>query len=155
MRGVRTALQGVLFTLAAALLAACALAPHLQTPQLALVRVQLQGSDLWTQHLLLRIRVDNPNDRELSVRSIEFTLEVEGQQLASGESAASFVVPARGSTEFDTNVSANLAGTLMTLLARGGGVPQSVTYRLAGKVSLAGGLLRTLPFEQEGTVKLQ
>lgn len=139
---------------AAVLLSACALAPKFQTPQLTVVGVQLQGSDLWSQHLKVRIRVDNPNDRELPVSSVEFTLEVEGQQLANGVSAASFVVPAHGQAEFDTNVSANLAGALLTLLARNGSA-QSVAYRMAGKVELSGGLLRSIPFEERGTVNLQ
>jgi LEA14-like dessication related protein len=97
----------------------------------------------------------NPNDRDLPVDSIEFTLEVEGQQLASGESAASFVVPARGEADFDTNVTANMAGALLSLLARNGGAPQSVAYRMSGKVSLSGGLLRSIPFDERGTVRLQ
>ena len=97
----------------------------------------------------------NPNDRDLPVSSIEFTLEVEGQQLANGESAASFVVPARGEAEFDTNVTANVAGALVSLMARNGGAPQSVAYRMSGKVSLSGGLLRSIPFDERGTVKLQ
>jgi LEA14-like dessication related protein len=140
--------------LAAALLAACALTEHLQTPQLTVVGVQLLGADLWTQHLQLRIRVDNPNDRELPVNSITFTLEVADQQLASGETAAGFVVPARGSAQFDTNVTANFAGALLALLPHGS-QPQSVAYRLSGKVSLSGVLLRSIPFEQSGTFSLQ
>jgi LEA14-like dessication related protein len=140
---------------AALLLCACVLAPKFETPQLTVVGVQLQGGDLFTQRMRVRIHVMNPNERELPVSSIEFTLEVEGQQLASGESAASFVVPAHGEAEFDTNVTANVAGALLTLLARNGGAPQTVAYRLAGKVSLSGGLLRSIPFDEHGSVRLQ
>jgi len=140
---------------AALLLSACVLAPTFETPQLTVVGVQLQGGDLFTQHMKVRIHVVNPNDRDLPVSSIEFTLEVEGQQLANGESAASFVVPARGEAEFDTNVTANVAGALVSLMARNGGAPQSVAYRMSGKVSLSGGLLRSIPFDERGTVKLQ
>jgi LEA14-like dessication related protein len=140
---------------AALLLSACVLAPKFETPQLTVVGVQLQGGDLFTQHVKVRIHVVNPNDRDLPVSSIEFTLEVEGQQLANGESAASFLVPARGEAEFDTNVTANVAGALLSLVARNGGAPQSVAYRMSGKVSLSGGFLRAIPFDERGTVKLQ
>jgi LEA14-like dessication related protein len=151
-RGIRIPATAFAATL---LVSACVLAPKFQTPQLTLVGVQLQGGDLFAQHMKVRIHVVNPNDRDLPVDSIEFTLEVEGQQLASGESAASFVVPARGEADFDTNVTANMAGALLSLLARNGGAPQSVAYRMSGKVSLSGGLLRSIPFDERGTVRLQ
>jgi LEA14-like dessication related protein len=139
---------------AAVLLAACALTKF-ETPKLTVIGVQLISADLWTQHLKVRIRVDNPNERALPVSAIEFTLEVEGQPFASGASASSFVVPAMGEAEFDTNVSANLAGTLLGLLLRGGDATQSVAYHLSGKLSLSQGLLRSIPFEQRGAFSLQ
>lgn len=138
------------------LLGGCALTPKLTPPTLTVVDVQLQGSDLWEQHLKVRMHVQNPNDRALPIKGLQYTLEVEGQQFASGESAASFIVPARGEAEFDMNVTTNLAGTLLKLLARGSDtLSQSVAYRLTGKVSLSEGLLRSLPFDERGEFKLQ
>jgi LEA14-like dessication related protein len=142
--------------LVAALLSACALAPKLETPRLSVAEVQIVSSDLWEQHLRVRLRVQNPNDRALAVKGLEYTLDVEGQPFASGVSAASFSVPALGEAEFDMNVTTNLAGTLLRLLARGpDALGQSVSYRLAGKVSLSQGLLRSIPFEERGTFRLQ
>ena len=80
------------------------------------------------------MHVDNPNDRTLPVAGIDYSLEVEGQQLASGESAASFVVPALGSAEFDMNVTTNMAGAVIRLLSHGADA-QSVAYHLTGKTS--------------------
>jgi LEA14-like dessication related protein len=140
----------------ALLLGGCALTPKLTPPTLTVVDVQLQGSDLWEQHLKVRMHVQNPNDRALPIKGLEYTLQVEGQQFASGESAASFIVPARGEAQFDMNVTTNLAGTLLKLLARGSDTrSQSVAYRLTGKVSLSEGLLRSLPFDERGEFKLQ
>ena len=138
----------------ALLAAACALAPKLATPQLTIVGVQVVGSDLLAQRLKVRLHVQNPNDVTLPVAGLEYTLEVDGQPLATGESAASFVVPARGAAEFDMNVTTNVAGALIRLLARGADA-QSASYRLAGKISLSSGWLRSIPFEEHGTFKLQ
>ena len=141
---------------AAFLLAACALTSNFTPPRLSVVDVQIQSSDLWEQRLKVRMRVQNPNDRRLPVKGLEYTLEVEGQQFASGESAASFVVPAMGEAEFDMNVTTNLAGTLIKLLGRGSALRgQSVAYRLAGKIALSEGLMRSIPFEERGTFTLQ
>ena len=140
----------------ALVLTACALAPKLEPPRLSIVGVQIVSGDLFTQRLKVRVHVQNPNDRVLPVKGLEYTIEVEGEQFASGESAASFEVPALGEAEFDMNVTTNLAGALLKLLARGpNALGQDVSYRLAGKVSLSEGLFRTIPFEARGTFKLQ
>jgi LEA14-like dessication related protein len=139
--------------LAAALLGGCVLAPQYAAPQLSVADVQLLSGDLWQQRLKVRMHVHNPNDRALPVQGIVYTLEVEGQPFASGESAASFIVPALGEADFDMNVTTNLAGTFMNLLSRGADA-KSLSYHLSGKVSLSQGFLRSLPFEQRGTFKL-
>jgi LEA14-like dessication related protein len=139
----------------ALLIAGCALAPKFTTPTLTIVGVQMGGSDLLAQRLKVRVHVHNPNDRTLPVKAITYTLEIEGEPFATGESAASFVVPALGEAEFDMNVTANMAGTLIRLLARGPEALQSVSYHLSGKVSLSQGWLQSIPFEQRGTFRLQ
>jgi LEA14-like dessication related protein len=142
--------------LAAMLLAGCALTPKFTPPRLSVVNVQLEGGDLWEQRLKVRLHVENPNNRPLPVKGLEYTLVVGGQQLARGVSAASFIVPAMGESEFDTNVTTNLAGTLLKLLGRGpDALGQSVEYHLTGKVSLSAGLVRSIPFDERGSVRLQ
>jgi LEA14-like dessication related protein len=133
-----------------------ACAPQLERPTLSIASVAVVSGDLWQQRLKVRVHVQNPNDRALAVKAIEYTIEVEGQQFASGESDAPFSVPARGESEFDMNVTTNLAGTLLKLFARGPERQgQSVAYLITGKLSLSEGLLRSIPFEQQGTFTLQ
>ena len=130
--------------------------PRLETPKLSVVNVEIQKSTLWAQQLRVRMHVQNPNERALPIKGLTYVLEVNGQEFAHGESAASFVVPALGEAEFDMNVTANLAGTLITMLGHGSdSLGQSVAYHLSGKVSLSEGILRSLPFDEHGTFKLQ
>ena len=139
-----------------ALLAACALRPPLETPRLSVSEVDLLGGDLWQQRLRVRLHVQNPNDRSLAVKELEYTLEVEDQPLASGTSEASFTVPALGETDFDMSVTTHLAGTLLRLLARGpDALAQGVAYRLAGRLTLSQGWIRSIPFEQRGNFTLR
>ena len=133
----------------------CALAPKLTTPTLTIVGVKLEGSDLLAQRLKVRVHVQNPNDRTLPIKGIEYTLDVDGQPFATGDSAGGFVVPALGEAEFDMNVTTNMAGTLVRLLARPSDARASVPYRLTGKISLSQGWLQSIPFEQHGTFSLQ
>lgn len=153
MRAITRCATGLII---AAVLVACALAPKLEPPKLSIVGVQIVSADLFTQRLKVRVHVQNPNDRALPVKGLEYTIEVEGEQFASGESAASFEVPALGEAEFDMNVTTNLAGAVVKLLARGpNALGQEVSYRLSGKVSLSEGLFRSIPFDERGTFKLQ
>ena len=135
-------------------LAGCSLfVPKLQTPHLSVVRVELQKGALWQQKLKVRMHVDNPNDRELPIKGITYTLDVNGQEFAHGESAASFGVPALGEADFDMNMTANMAGTIISLLSHG--TDANVEYHLVGRISLSEGLLRSVPFDQHGTFRLQ
>jgi hypothetical protein len=55
-------------------------------------------------------------------------------------------------------VTANLAGTVLKLAERarkGGGTPRELEYRLHGEVKLERGLLRTVPFDEKGTLPLR
>jgi LEA14-like dessication related protein len=143
------------FVLALAL-AGCALRPHFETPQLSLIGVQVVSSELWQQRLKVRLRVQNPNAVALSVTGIEYTLDIAGQQVASGVSDASFVVPALGEAQFDTNLTTNMVGALLQLVGRGpDSLANGVDYRLTGKISLASGWLRSVPFDERGNFKPQ
>lgn len=136
-------------------LAGCSsLLPKLEAPRLSIVKVELLKSDLLQQQLRVRMRVQNPNDRTLPVRSIEYSIEVAGEEFAHGDSDRNFVVPALGETEFDVNVTVN-AASLLLRLAGGGGRNRELNYRLVGTVKLSSGLLRSIPFEQKGVLPLK
>jgi len=145
--------------LLAALLSGCgALGPRLEAPKLAVANVELVRGDLFEQRLRARMRVQNPNDRELRVRGITYTIELGGEELGRGLSGSSFVVPAKGEAEFDMLVTANLAGTLLKLLERarqGGGAPAAISYELRGEVKLDNAFPRTVPFKEKGQLPLR
>ena len=82
-----------------------------------------------------------------------YEVELSGKAFAHGESLGNFQIPARGQTEFDVNVTANAAGALLRLLTSGD--QENAQYRLTGKVQLSSGLLRSIPFDHTGTLKLR
>ena len=96
----------------------------------------------------------NPNDRALPIRSLEYTVEVDGQEFASGASVDSFVVPPLGEAEFDVSGTTDLANGLIGLLGHAGSGKNEVGCRLVGKVSLSEGFVRTVPFDERGLFRL-
>ncbi len=132
-------------------LAACsALVPKLETPALRVTNVALLSGDSKAQQLRLTIQVDNPNARQLAVRSIDYRLALGGQEVAQGATTAAFTVPALGQSNFDLDVNIDVLRAL-TLFA-GNMKADTLPYRVTGTVRLAEGALRTLPFAADGTV---
>lgn len=133
------------------------LAPKLEPPKLTVVGVSLVKGDLLEQRFRARLRVSNPNDRAIAVRSVSYTLEIGGEELGRGLSGSAFEIPALGEAEFDMNVTVDFAGTVLRLLdrARGKGMPDALRYRLRGEVKLARGFARTIPFDESGSLSLR
>lgn len=135
-------------------LASCAALPKFEAPQLSVISMKVQSADIFSQRLLVRMRVMNPNARELPIKGIEYRIEVNDAELAHGLTDTAFVVPAMGEAEFDVNVTANLASALTKFLTRKSG-QDTLDYRLIGSVALSSGFLRRIPFDERGSVKLK
>jgi LEA14-like dessication related protein len=136
------------------LFAGCAALPKLESPKVSVVSLKMAGGDIFSQRVQVRMRVFNPNTRELPISGITYNIEVNDAELGNGATAAPFTVPAMGEAEFDMNITANLAGALVKLLSRRNS-SEAIDYRLRGNVSLSSGFLRRIPFDERGSVKLK
>ena len=92
--------------------AGCAALPKYETPKLSLVALKMQGGDFFSQRLQVRVRVFNPNARELPISGIAYRIEINDTEIGNGSTAAPFTVPAMGEVEFDMQITANLVGAL-------------------------------------------
>jgi LEA14-like dessication related protein len=146
--------RGALVVLACLPLAGCAGLSKLEAPKLSVISMKMQSADIFSQRLQIRMRVLNPNARELPIKGIEYRIEVNDAELAQGLSDTPFVVPAMGEAEFDVQVTANLASALAKFLSRKSG-QDTLDYRLIGSVALSSGFLRRIPFDERGSVKLK
>lgn len=139
-----------------ALVAACSLvAPHFDKPEVSVASIALVGGNFRQQNFLVKLNVRNPNDRALPVTSLHIEMAVAGEQVASGVSARSFVVPAHGDTQFDMNISANMGLALLKLAARKEQHAQTLEYDMTGGATIDLPLLREVPFHQTGALPLQ
>jgi LEA14-like dessication related protein len=129
------------------------LGPKLETPRLMIVSVAMTSADIFSQQFLVRMNVQNPNDRELTVKGIDYRLFLEGDSFAEGVSNAGFVLPALGESEFDLTVRTNFVSSIGRLLTRLNGRDQ-VEYVIEGKVFTDLGMIRKIPFRESGSVKL-
>lgn len=147
---LRTVLLAALF----AVLAACAaLAPKLETPKVSLLGVQMTSGDMFSQRFRVRVKIENPNDLEVPVQSLDYTMFLMGDRFGEGASEQSFVLPARGEAEFDMMITTDFVSALGRLVSRmGGNKLENVEYEINGKLHLAKGFVRTIPFDHKGLV---
>ncbi len=140
--------------LAALALAGCAAIPaNFETPEVSFVSLRAVEASLFEQRLEVRMKVRNPNDLELPVNGLDVDVELADEPFAHGVSVREFVVPAKGEAEFDMLVTAN-AATALLKIASEGRKSDAIDYRLKGKLSTRLGLLRSIPFEEAGTLPI-
>lgn len=146
-------MRNMLLCLAASLaLAGCSALPiNLETPEVSVVGIRGLEASFFEQRLEVRMLVKNPNAVELPVHGLDVDVELADEPFAKGVSAREFVVPANGEAEFDMIVTANAANAILKILDSGGQHGE-IGYKLKGRLSTKLGLLRSIPFEESGTL---
>jgi LEA14-like dessication related protein len=91
--------------------------------------------------------------RQIAVRSIDYRVALADQDFASGTTAEPFTVPALGDSQFELNVTADIDKAIRLAAQRM--VTGELPYRVTGRVRLAEGALRTLPFTSSGNLSLR
>jgi LEA14-like dessication related protein len=127
--------------------------PKLEAPELAIVSIGMMSADIFNQQFRVRLHVQNPNDREIPVKGLDYKLFLEGDSFAEGISEKPFVIPALGETEFDLTVRTNFVSSIGRLVSRLNG-RTTVHYVLEGKVLTDLGFFNKIPFSESGTVDL-
>jgi len=142
--------------LALTLLAGCStFGDELESPELSLVGIQMLSTDMFAQKFRVRVLVKNPNELEIPIRGIDYTIILMGDSFAEGVSNDSFLLPAKGEAEFDMVITTNFVSSFGRLLSRvGGGKLQDLQYEITGKVLVDKGMIRKIPFSHQGTVDI-
>jgi LEA14-like dessication related protein len=136
------------------MLSAC-VSTKLKAPKLSIVNVGMVSADVFNQQFRIRLHVQNPNDRELPIKAIEYELFLQGDSFAEGVSDQPFIVPAQGDAEFDTVVRTNFMSSVGRLLSKlNANEAGMVQYTFVGHVQLTKGMLRKIPFSEQGMVDL-
>jgi LEA14-like dessication related protein len=136
-------------------LSACALVhPHFEQPTVRVVAIQLRGGNLLQQTFAVKLNVQNPNDRALPVRELDFSLKLEGLDFASGLSEQAFSVPAHGDADFDMNISTNLALAVLKLADKRQQHADALSYELSGTARIDLPFTKQIAFHQDGSLPL-
>ena len=144
-----------LFITWAVCLAACSLmAPKFERPTLSVIGIEMVSGNLLQQNFRVKFNIQNPNDRAVPVSGLHASLSVGGEHIAQGQNDHAFVVPARGDSDFDMMITANMALALLKLANRMDQHADSIDYDVSGSASIDLPFLRELTFHQTGSFPL-
>jgi LEA14-like dessication related protein len=108
-----------------------------------------QGLEL---RMLVKLRVQNPNDTPIDYTGVSVAMEVAGHAFASGVSDAHGSVPRFGETVLDVPVSVSALRVLRNAAGVFESRPEKISYELKGK--LAGPMFRSVRFSSKGEFAL-
>ena len=106
----------------------------LPDPQVHLVKIEVIRANLLEQKFLLHFRVDNPNDRDLTVRALEYRIHLADILLAEGEHEHWFTVGPKRSAYFKVPIRTNLWPKVRDLVKLLKKPDQPIPYRLEGEL---------------------
>jgi LEA14-like dessication related protein len=135
------------------LLAGCASLPHHDPLQVTVAGIEpLQGEGMEVR-MLVKLRVQNPNDAPVDFDGVAVNLDVQGKSFASGVSDQAGAVPRFGETIVTVPVTISMLRMVRQFVTVLDGQPvEKITYKLNGKLN--GSLFRTQRFSSTGDFDL-
>ena len=145
--------ESLRIALIAVVLSACAGMPGREALQVNVVDVDSSPGEGLEVRMLVKLRVQNPNDGPIEYDGISLRLDVLGRTFASGVSDARGTIPRFGEALIEVPVTVSmlsLAGYALAMLD--GKAPDKLDYKLDGRLNAPG--FGSTRFHSEGELKL-
>jgi len=148
-----TCREAVLLIVLASSLMSC-LGWFLKEPAITVNRIVISPHSLTEMTLIIGLEVKNPNRFDLTLKSFEYTVFLNGEEVGTGRLEKELLIPSQAVAQVEAPVAAtfkNLGGSLMALIT-----VNDLPYKIAGKaiVTMAlGG--RDFAILKEGRINLK
>jgi len=135
------------------IVSACANMPGREPLQVTVADVDSLPSEGFEMRMLVKLRVQNPNDAPLDYDGVYVKLNVSDKTLATGVSDERGSVPRFGESIIAVPVTVSLLRMGVYALGMlGGGIPEKIHYKLEGKLS--GPAFGSTSFQSQGDLML-
>ncbi len=140
----------------ACLVSACAgMQRAISMPGVSLRNVEVADVNFSDQTFLLTFDVTNPNPFPLPVNYVSYGVTLDEQRFASGQTVASFTVPAQSDAMFAISVELDLFRTAPQLLyIVRDGTMRDLPYELSGKLGIDIPFVDPVTFKATGEIRL-
>jgi len=118
-----------------------------ESPEVLLVNITPLDTTMFEQRLQVDLRVRNPNDFDLEVTGLDFTLHLNEQRLARGLMNTASTIPRLGDAVLSVETTTSTIDVVRQLLNLRHN--QDLTYQVSGVVHVQG---IQLPFEHKGVL---
>ncbi|WP_237065324.1 LEA type 2 family protein [Microbulbifer guangxiensis] len=136
-------------------LTGCAvLSPSFQEPEVEIVALEPLPSSGNELRFRIRLRVFNPNNSELALSGLYYTLKLAGHKVVTGTASNLRPVPAYGQEDITVDATASLVGSLMAAADLLGRPRDAVPYELQAKLGLRRSILPALRVTKRGEITL-
>jgi len=152
--------QAIVVVMALVLLAACAAAPRLVAPRVAVDSVRLDRIAGGEARFDVMLLLTNPNARELAVEAIDARVTVDDVPIGTATLKEPLRLPANGEATATLQARAGVAAVLRLAAdfaqraqeQKGRGQPVQVRYAVSGNATVEGGYV--IPFARSGEFRL-
>jgi len=139
--------------MAAVALGGCASLPRQDPLQVTVAGVQALPGEGMELRMLLKLRVQNPNDAPIEFTGTYVELEVQDRTFATGVSSEPGIVPAFGEAVIAVPVTVSVLRMVRQVMGVLDGKPvDTIRYEMSGKLS--GGAFGTARFSSRGELQL-
>lgn len=128
----------------------CVAPQKVQAPSIALQDVKLLNAEGFTQRLQVELLVSNPNDFDIPLTGLKFSMQMNGLDFAEGLSNQRVDIPRLGRAVVPVEVTVSVLAVMKQLQAIQ--MKKGVDYRVAGTVYLDHVLLPSVDFDRQGKV---
>jgi LEA14-like dessication related protein len=143
----------ILSAVAALVLAACTGLPQRDPPQVTVSGVEALPGEGLELRMLLKLRVQNPNDTPIDYDGVYVSLDVQGRTFATGVSDASGSVPRFGEAVIDVPVTVSAMRMARQVMGMMDAEPaDKIRYEMTGKLDGTG--FSDVRFRSQGELAL-
>lgn len=125
----------------------------LEPPKVSLVDMQLAQSSLFEQQFDIKLRVKNPNNKEIPLNGLKFDIYLTGVELGNAQTAKANVIPALGDSVIELKLSTSTFAWLQLAQGMQHKAMEKIDYRIAGTL-FSSGLFSRLPFTKSGEIDI-
>ena len=144
--------RGLLFLLALSICLVSCLNWIMEKPSFVLREIILSPSSLTEVNLLLGLDVQNPNRFDFTLKSFEYVVFLNNEEIGTGRLEKEILVPSSSTTQVQVPVAAkfkDLGGSLKAIITG-----HDLPYKIEGKASVKTAFgSRDFPFSKDGLIK--
>lgn len=125
---------------------------NIENPDVSLAGLRFAEPGVSEQALAVELRLENPNEFDVSVDGLAFALDINELPFAKGLTDEVFTLPGDG--EVVVPVSITIPTTDLIDRVAAIGIGRRLDYRLTGEADIGGWFMPTIPFLREGKLAL-